>query len=92
MEEFCSVGKESTRLRRRRAVRSKAFAPIRNKKLIETTAEDFLNHAKSDPASGVTSGALAITEETQSAMASWTNSAAMTLETFMSLAEATLFD
>lgn len=47
MEEFCSVGKESTRLRRRRAVRSKAFAPIRNKKLIETTAEDFLTVIRS---------------------------------------------
>lgn len=42
MEEFCSVGKESTRIRRRRAIRSRAFVSIRNKKLIETTADDFL--------------------------------------------------
>jgi len=47
MEEFCSTGKESTRQRRRRAVKSKAFNSIRNKKLIETTAEDFLAVFKS---------------------------------------------
>jgi integrase len=47
MQEFCSVGKESTRLRRHRAVKSKAFNPIRNKKLIETMSEDFLNVIRS---------------------------------------------
>jgi integrase len=41
MQEFCAVKKESTRLRRERAVRSKAFNFIRNKRLVETTAEDF---------------------------------------------------
>lgn len=41
MQEFCSVKKESTRLRRERAVRSKAFNFIRNKRLVETAAEDF---------------------------------------------------
>ena len=42
MDEFCSVGKETTRQRRRRAVKSQTFNLIRNKKQIETTADDFL--------------------------------------------------
>jgi integrase len=42
MEKFCAKGKASTRLRRQRGMRSKPFDPIRNKKLVETTADDFL--------------------------------------------------
>src|SRR5581483_322780 len=41
MEEFCSIGKESTRLRRRRAIKSSVYDSIRNKKLIETTGDDL---------------------------------------------------
>ena len=41
IQEFCAVKKESTRLRRERAVKNKAFNAIRNKRLVETTAEDF---------------------------------------------------
>lgn len=41
LDQFCSRGKDSTRQRRCRAAKSKTFDPIRNKKLIETTAEDF---------------------------------------------------
>ena len=41
MQEFCAVRKDSTRLRRERAIRSKAFNTIRNKRLVQTTAEDF---------------------------------------------------
>jgi integrase len=41
MQEFCSRGKESTRQRNLRAIRSKAFDLIGNKKLVETTAEDL---------------------------------------------------
>ena len=41
IQEFCSVKKESTRLRRQRAVKSPAFNSIRNKRLVETSAEDF---------------------------------------------------
>ncbi|HMJ91585.1 MAG TPA: hypothetical protein VK530_17310, partial [Candidatus Acidoferrum sp.] len=41
IERFCSAGKAATQLRRQRAIRSAPFALIRNKKLIETTAEDF---------------------------------------------------
>lgn len=41
MEEFCSVGKESTRVRRRRAIKSRAFNSIRKRKLIETTGDDL---------------------------------------------------
>jgi integrase len=42
MEDYCSKGKESTQKRNRRAIRSKAFNLIRDRKLIETTADDFL--------------------------------------------------
>lgn len=41
MEQYCTVKKDSTRLRRERAVKSKAFNAIRSKRLLETTAEDF---------------------------------------------------
>src|SRR5260221_7452 len=41
MREFCAVKKDSTRLRRERAIKSEAFNFIRNKRLVETTAEDF---------------------------------------------------
>jgi hypothetical protein len=41
MQEYCSAKKESTRLRHERAIKSKAFNLIRNKRLVETTAEDF---------------------------------------------------
>ncbi|MGA3266271.1 MAG: tyrosine-type recombinase/integrase [Verrucomicrobiota bacterium] len=41
MQEFCAVKKDSTRLRRERAVKGAAFKIIRNRRLVETTAEDF---------------------------------------------------
>jgi integrase len=41
IQDFCAVKKESTRLRRERATRSKVFDIIRKKRLVETTAEDF---------------------------------------------------
>ena len=41
MQEFCAVKKDSTRLRRERAIVGKAFNAIRNKKLVETKSEDF---------------------------------------------------
>jgi integrase len=41
MQEYCSKGKESTRRRNQRAIRSKPFNLIRDKKLIETTADDL---------------------------------------------------
>ena len=41
MDEFCSRGKESTRRRNLRAAKSKPFDFIRNKKLIETNADDL---------------------------------------------------
>jgi uncharacterized protein YjbI with pentapeptide repeats len=41
MEEFCQTGKDSTRTRRQRALRTKPFVLIRTKKIIETTADDF---------------------------------------------------
>ncbi len=41
LDEFCSRGKESTRRRNLRAAQSKAFDLIRDRKLIETTADDF---------------------------------------------------
>ncbi|HXE42680.1 MAG TPA: tyrosine-type recombinase/integrase [Candidatus Baltobacteraceae bacterium] len=41
MEEYCSIGKETTQLRRRRGVKSSAYDSIRNKKLIETTGDDL---------------------------------------------------
>lgn len=47
MQQYCSVKKESTRLRRERAIKSKAFNFIRNKRLVETTAEDFYTVLKS---------------------------------------------
>lgn len=47
IQEFCSVRKESTRLRRERAVKSPAFNFIRNKRLVETTPEDFYTVLKS---------------------------------------------
>jgi hypothetical protein len=47
MDHFCSIGKESTRQRRCRAVKSQAFNAIRHKKLIQTTSEDFLGVFKS---------------------------------------------
>jgi integrase len=47
MDQFCARGKETTRQRMRRAVKSKAFDPIRKKKLIETTSDDFLAVFKS---------------------------------------------
>ena len=47
MGEFCSVKKESTRLRRERAVKSQAFNFIRAKRLVETSPEDFYAVLKS---------------------------------------------
>src|SRR6266700_2443211 len=41
MQEYCSRGKESTRIRNQRAIRSKPFNLIRDKKLIETTSDDL---------------------------------------------------
>jgi integrase len=41
MQEYGLNGRESTRARRDRAVKSKVFDPIRNRKLVQTTAEDF---------------------------------------------------
>ncbi len=41
IDEFCSRGKESTRRRNLRAAKSKPFDFIRNKKLIETNADDL---------------------------------------------------
>jgi integrase len=41
MEAFCAKGKPSTRLRRQRGMRARAFDLIRAKKLIETTADNF---------------------------------------------------
>jgi len=41
MDEFCQRGKEQTRLRRRRAMRTAAFAGLSAKKLVETTADDL---------------------------------------------------
>jgi integrase len=51
IDEFCSIGKESTRQRRQRALRSKTFDPLQNKKLIETTADDFLGVMRSSGSS-----------------------------------------
>jgi integrase len=47
MQEFCAMKKESSRLRRERAIKSPAFNFIRNKRLVETTAEDFYSVLKS---------------------------------------------
>jgi integrase len=41
MEEFCQKGKESSRVRRQRAVKSPAFNSLRKKLLIETTQDDL---------------------------------------------------
>ena len=41
MDEYCSRGKEATRQRNQRAIRGKPFNLIRDKKLIETTADDL---------------------------------------------------
>jgi len=41
MQDYCSKGKESTQKRNQRAIRSKPFNLIRDKKLIETTADDL---------------------------------------------------
>jgi alcohol dehydrogenase class IV len=41
MDEYCSRGKQTTRQRNQRAIRGKAFNLIRDKKLIETTADDL---------------------------------------------------
>jgi len=41
MDEFCSKGKDVTRQRRLRGIRRPPFDSIRNKKLIETTGDDF---------------------------------------------------
>jgi len=41
IQEFCAVKKESTRLRRERAIKGQAFNFIRNKRLVETSPEDF---------------------------------------------------
>ncbi len=42
-EQFQTHGRESSRCRSQRAAASKAFDPIRNKPIIETTADDFLS-------------------------------------------------
>jgi hypothetical protein len=47
IQEFCAVKKDSSRLRRERAIKSAAFNFIRNKRLVETTADDFQNVLKS---------------------------------------------
>jgi hypothetical protein len=41
MEEFCSKGRISTQTRGRRAIRHRAFDLIRQRKLVETTADDL---------------------------------------------------
>ena len=47
MREFCANKKESSRLRLTRAVSRPAFNFIRNRRLVETTAEDFFAVIKS---------------------------------------------
>jgi integrase len=47
MGEFCAVKKESSRLRRERTIKSHAFNFIRNKRLVETSPEDFYAVLKS---------------------------------------------
>lgn len=42
MDQIQTHGKESSQVRYTRAMKSKAFNPLRNIKLVETTAEDFL--------------------------------------------------
>ena len=51
MDEFCKRGKEQTWLRRERAMRTHAFAGLKSKKLVETTAEDLRQAMASDGAS-----------------------------------------
>lgn len=46
MDEFCSHGKASTQERSCRAMASKPFRLLRNKKIVETTAADFLEVLK----------------------------------------------
>jgi integrase len=41
IEEFCRQGKLSTQIRNRRATASKNFDPLRNSKLVETTADEL---------------------------------------------------
>ena len=41
IEEFCTHGKESTHARNARATQSQNFAPLRAKKLVETSAGDL---------------------------------------------------
>jgi integrase len=41
MDEFCKRGKEQTWIRRKRAMRTAAFAGLKSKKLVETTADDL---------------------------------------------------
>ncbi len=47
IEEFCGHGKGSTRARNGRATDSQNFAPLRTKKLVETTADDLRQVLKS---------------------------------------------
>ena len=47
MQEFCAVKKDSSRLRRERAIKNPAFTFIRSKRLVETTADDFYAVLKS---------------------------------------------
>jgi integrase len=42
MDEIASHGTDSSRLRYRRAMRCKAYDPIRNKPMVQTTSEDLL--------------------------------------------------
>jgi hypothetical protein len=42
MDEMARHGKPSTQVRCARAMRSRAYDPIRNKPLVETSSEDFL--------------------------------------------------
>lgn len=41
MEEICRRGRESTQERARRAYASKAFDPIRDKNIVQTTAKEL---------------------------------------------------
>jgi integrase len=41
MDQFCKRGKPSTQWRHERAVKTKAMLYLRNKRLVETTADDF---------------------------------------------------
>jgi hypothetical protein len=48
MDEIQTHGKESTQIRYRRGMKARAFDSIRHKKLLETTAEDFLTICPND--------------------------------------------